>query len=41
MRNGYQLLYTPHIAKAALWDTSGHNDFYKDGMFDTMTVRRC
>ncbi len=33
LKNGYQLLSTPHIAKSDLWDTSGHNDFYKDSMF--------
>lgn len=33
-RRGYQLLYTPHMANLNLWKTSGHFDFYKDGMFD-------
>jgi len=35
---GYDLLYTPHVAKLDLWKTSGHNDFYRDGMFNTMDV---
>jgi len=30
---GYQLVYTPHIAKLNLWETSGHTDFYKESMF--------
>jgi len=30
---GYQLVYTPHIARAELWATSGHLDYYKDNMF--------
>ena len=28
-RNGYELLYTPHVGKSALWETSGHLDFYR------------
>ena len=38
LRQGYQLLYTPHIAKAELWKTSGHLDFYAESMFDRMKV---
>ena len=26
---GYEFVYTPHIGKAALWETSGHLGFYK------------
>jgi threonyl-tRNA synthetase len=33
---GYELLYTPHIALQTLWDTSGHTDFYRDGMYQAM-----
>jgi len=33
LKNGYELLYTPHIAKIDLWQMSGHLDFYKDNMF--------
>lgn len=33
LKNGYQLVFTPHIAKSDLWNTSGHNDFYKENMF--------
>ncbi len=36
--NGYELLYTPHIAKRDLWATSGHLDFYSDDMFSAMDV---
>ena len=35
---GYELLYTPHMASLDLWKTSGHFDFYADGMFDQMEV---
>lgn len=34
----YDLLYTPHVANLDLWKTSGHFDFYKEGMFDQMEV---
>ena len=34
----YELLYTPHMASLDLWKTSGHFDFYKEGMFDQMEV---
>jgi threonyl-tRNA synthetase len=33
---GYELLYTPHIALQTLWDTSGHTDFYREGMYKPM-----
>ena len=32
-RDGYEILYTPHIGKSWLWETSGHLDFYADGMY--------
>lgn len=36
--NGYQWVYTPHIGKASLWETSGHLDFYKDSMYRSMLI---
>lgn len=30
---GYEFVITPHIAKSELWDTSGHNSFYKENMY--------
>ncbi|PXF48950.1 Threonine--tRNA ligase, chloroplastic/mitochondrial 2 [Gracilariopsis chorda] len=36
--NGYELLYTPHVANVDLWKTSGHFDFYQESMFDQMDV---
>ena len=33
---GYQFVNTPHITKAALFETSGHLDWYRDGMFPPM-----
>jgi threonyl-tRNA synthetase len=38
LNSGYELLYTPHIANLDLWKTSGHFDFYREGMFDQMEV---
>jgi len=38
LERGYQPVYTPHIGKATLWETSGHLDFYKDGMFPPMEL---
>ena len=35
---GYELLYTPHMAKLDLWRTSGHVDFYSQNMFSCMEV---
>jgi threonyl-tRNA synthetase len=37
-RNGYDILYTPHVGKANLWETSGHLDFYREGMYAAMDV---
>jgi threonyl-tRNA synthetase len=37
-RHGYEMLFTPHIGRANLWETSGHLGFYKDGMFPPMHV---
>ncbi|MFW6343923.1 MAG: threonine--tRNA ligase [Sediminispirochaetaceae bacterium] len=38
MQNGYELLFTPHIGKSWLWETSGHLGFYKEGMYSPMEV---
>jgi len=34
--NGYDLVYTPHVGRAKLWQTSGHLDFYQDLMYPRM-----
>lgn len=31
---GYELVYTPHIARNELWNISGHNEFYRENMFN-------
>ncbi len=35
---GYEIVYTPHVGRANLWQTSGHLSFYKDGMYPAMNV---
>ncbi len=37
-RRGYDLVYTPHIAKVNLWETSGHWDFYRENMYSPMEI---
>ncbi len=37
-KNGYDILFTPHIGKSWLWETSGHLGFYKEGMYSPMKV---
>ncbi|MBR7119832.1 MAG: threonine--tRNA ligase [Lentisphaeria bacterium] len=37
-KNGYELLYTPHIGQSLLWETSGHLGFYRDGMYSPMEI---
>ncbi len=36
--NGYELLYTPHVGRANLWQTSGHLQFYRDAMYAPMQI---
>lgn len=36
-KRGYDLVYTPHIAKRDLWDCSGHTGFYMENMY-TMEI---
>ena len=38
LKNGYEILYTPHIGKSWLWETSGHLDFYSEGMYAPMDI---
>jgi threonyl-tRNA synthetase len=36
---GYEIIYTPHVGRSVLWQTSGHLGFYKEGMFPCMNVQ--
>jgi len=38
LAQGYDLVYSPHIAKIDLWKTSGHLDFYGENMFQSIGV---
>jgi len=35
---GYNLVFSPHIGKAKLWETSGHLGFYKDSMYSPIDI---
>jgi threonyl-tRNA synthetase len=37
-RRGYDIVYSPHIAKIDLWKTSGHWGFYRDNMYSPMDI---
>jgi threonyl-tRNA synthetase len=38
LKRGYQLVYTPHVARVNLWQTSGHEGFYANNMFTPMEL---
>ena len=38
LKQGYELVYSPHVARLDLWKTSGHVDYYRDNMFASMKV---
>ena len=38
INRGYDIVYTPHIAKVDLWKTSGHWEFYRDYLYSSMEV---
>jgi threonyl-tRNA synthetase len=35
---GYEFVYSPHLTKAALFETSGHLDWYSEGMYPPMVM---
>jgi threonyl-tRNA synthetase len=37
-KNGYEIVFTPHIGKSWLWETSGHLGFYKGNMYSPMKI---
>ena len=37
-RTGYDLVYTPHIGRSKLWETSGHLDFFAENMYAAMDM---
>jgi threonyl-tRNA synthetase len=38
LAGGYDLVYSPHIAKLDLWKTSGHTEYYKDSMYSPIEI---
>jgi threonyl-tRNA synthetase len=38
LAGGYDFVYTPHIGRSTLWETSGHLGFYADGMYAPLTI---
>src|SRR5438309_1613611 len=38
LQRGYSLVYTPHVARRQLWQTSGHEGYYSQNMFDVMEL---
>jgi threonyl-tRNA synthetase len=40
VKRGYELVYTPHIAKLDLWKTSGHWEFYQENLFPPMKMEK-
>ncbi len=37
-KNGYDFVYSPHVGRANLWETSGHLSFYRENMYSSMDV---
>ncbi|MEF3694061.1 MAG: threonine--tRNA ligase [Candidatus Cloacimonadota bacterium] len=38
LRKGYKLVYTPHMGRSKLWETSGHLGFYSENMYSPMQI---
>ncbi|NJD67622.1 MAG: threonine--tRNA ligase [Candidatus Methylomirabilota bacterium] len=38
LQRGYDLVYSPHVGRAKLWETSGHLDFYQEFMYPRMEM---
>ncbi len=38
LKNGYQLVRTPHIGNKIFWETSGHWEFYNESMYPPLEV---
>ncbi|MBV8164344.1 MAG: threonine--tRNA ligase [Candidatus Eremiobacteraeota bacterium] len=39
-RRGYDIVFTPHVMRRELWNTSGHTGFYAENMFGPMEVEK-
>ncbi|RME43053.1 MAG: threonine--tRNA ligase [Chloroflexi bacterium] len=38
LEGGYEIVYTPHIGRSRLWETSGHLDFYRENMYAPLDI---
>ncbi len=38
LAGGYDIVYSPHVARAGLWNKSGHLEFYKESMYSPIEV---
>ena len=38
LENGYEWVFSPHIGRSGLWETSGHLDFYAENMYSPMDI---
>jgi len=38
LQQGYELVYSPHVARLELWKTSGHVEYYRENMFTPMKL---
>ncbi len=38
LRGGYEFVFSPHIGKASLWETSGHLDWYRENMYSPLDI---
>ncbi len=38
LQQGYELVYSPHVARLDLWKTSGHVEYYRENMFTPMKI---
>jgi threonyl-tRNA synthetase len=38
LESGYDFVYTPHIGRSTLWETSGHLGFYADSMYSPIKI---
>ncbi|HEX7879284.1 MAG TPA: threonine--tRNA ligase, partial [Candidatus Eisenbacteria bacterium] len=38
LKGGYEIVFTPHVGKSTLWETSGHLGFYRENMYAPLDV---
>ena len=38
LKNGYEFVFSPHVGRGTLWETSGHLGFYRENMYSSMEV---